>query len=75
MKYTVEISDTFAEQLVPQVLLEDYRFMQRDIERLREKDPDDLAAFEKADLADWQDLSKAMETVLDYYSFGWRSQK
>lgn len=62
MKVQVEVSD----DLVANVLLEDYQTLRKDIVRLESKKTP-LEIFEETDLEDARELTKAIETIVKYY--------
>lgn len=69
----IDISDETVDQIMADVMRNDYYRLQADIERYSDKPI--LSDVEEADLASWIRAYKALDIVLDYYlGYEWKKR-
>jgi hypothetical protein len=69
----IELSDETADQLIRDILIQDYRMIAKDIKNLQSQP--DLKNFEREDLENSQRTIAAMKIILEYYvGYNWQEQ-
>jgi len=68
----IDINDETVERIMADVMVQDYRRLEADIQRYEDKPI--LSEVEKADLENWNTVIQALEIVIEYYvGYQWKN--